>query len=76
MSVVIDLEARANLRRNLKRTLVGLNIGMTAREIREHDINQCEARIRAEARRRIALTNNTASTAIFLRTLAADLENE
>lgn len=58
----------------LKRTKDGLDAGMTAREIREFQIIQCEKRIIAEAKRRIDFAGNTASTAIFLRALAADIE--
>ena len=57
----------------LKLTKAGLNAGMSAREIREYEILQCEKRIEAEAKRHLAFSN-IESTVIFLRALAADIE--
>ena len=66
----------AKLMDALNRTKAGLDAGMSAKEIREYEIIQCEARIVAEAKRRVELAGNRASTAIFLRALAADIEAE
>jgi hypothetical protein len=66
----------AKLIQQLSLVKSGLDAGMSPAEIREHEINQCEARIKAEAKRRISFTGSAATTALFLRTLAADLENE
>lgn len=64
----------AKLMDALNRMKAGLDAGMTPQEIREHEINKCEALIKNEAKRRVEFAANRASTAIFLRALAADIE--
>jgi len=74
VSIVIDMQARANLRRNLKKTVAGLHKGMKPSEIRDLEIWQTEALIRHAAGRLLEQRSSRTRVAAFLRLVASEIE--
>lgn len=65
----------AKLTDQLSRTNLGLDAGMSAADIREHDAKQCEARINYEAER-LKHLRTPQQAAMFVSRLAIRMNNE